>query len=255
MRQLFDDIVLVAGNNELNVELTPVPIANLSGIITDSLDGSKIAGAIVTLGGLVTYTDVNGIYSFYGLAPGSYNGLIEKEHYEPLGFTAHLVSGDNFLDFSIDPILLVSIVIGIRTRASEPDIITPSGVYYSRPTFNGGLVGTDYIGNTSYYTDYSVILPTNPATQQLWRETDLDKYQFGVWLWASAWVTGETRCTQLRVVANYPDGSSRVLRPYAGPNWEKVADVVPDEDASYISYTTSGGMIPWAGGSFNYKVR
>ncbi|MBA7656545.1 hypothetical protein ES703_64471 [subsurface metagenome] len=213
MRQSSGDIVLGAGDNELDTQLTPVPMANLSGIITDSLDGSIIDGAKVTLGGLVTYTDVSGLYSFYGLAPGSYNGLVEKEHYEPLGFTAQLVPGDNFLDLAIDPVLLASVVIGIRTKASEPGRDTPASTYKSRHLFNGRLVGPDYTWNTSYYTDYTLILPTNPATEQAWRESDLEKYSFGVWLWASAWVTGATRCTQLRVVAYYPDGSSRVSRP------------------------------------------
>jgi len=248
------DIVLIEGQNELNVQLTAVFMANLSGIVTDSLDGSKIAGAQVTLGSLATYTDNNGLYSFYGLAPGSYNGMVEAGHYEPLGFTAHLVPGENFLDLSIAPILLASVVIGIRTKASVPDLVTPTESYLSRPTFNRGLVG-DWIPNSSFYTDHTVILEINPATEQTWREVDLDKYEFGVWLWASAWVTGETRCTQLWVVGNYPDGSTRVLRPHQGNGWEQVDDVVPDEDASYISYTTSGGMIPWSGGYFNFKVR
>ena len=239
----------------LTGSFTALSRADLSGIITDSLDGSKIAGAKVTLDGLVAYADVSGLYSFYGLAPGSYNGLVEKDHYEPLGFTAHLISGENFLDLAIDPILLASVVIGIRTKASEPGITTPQYGYKSRLTFNGHLVGTEYIENTSFYNNYTLLLPANPDTDQPWRETDLDKYEFGVWLWASAWVTGETRCTKVWVVGNYPDGSTKILRPYDGPGWEKVDDVVPDEDASFISYTTSGGMIPWSGRFFNFKVK
>ncbi|MBA7558440.1 hypothetical protein ES708_00043 [subsurface metagenome] len=257
MKQSPNDIVLIEGNNELNVQLAPV-VGNLSGTITDSLDGSIIAGAKVTLGGLVTYSDVNGLYAFYGLAPGSYSGLVEKEHYEPLGFTTHLVLGENFLDLAIDPLLLASVVIGIRTKASNPDLTTPSGSYKSRPTFNGHLVGADYIPNTSFYNNYTLLLPTNPDTDQPWRETDLDEYEFGVWLWASAWTPAEypdTRCTKVWVVGNYPDGSTKILRPYDGPGWEKVDDVVPDEDVGYIRHTTSGGMIPWSGGFFNFKVK
>jgi len=236
---------------------------NLSGLITDRLDNSKIVGAKVALGSLITYTDINGLYAFYGLATGSYSGLVEKDHYHPLAFTAQIVSGENRLGLSIDPILLTSVVVGIRTKASEPDITTPDISYKSRPlfwvgTFEAGtayLLGDDYINNTSFYTDYTVIVPLNPHTNQAWRETDLEKYLFGVWLWAAPSATGETRCTQLSVVANYPDGSTKILRPYAGYGWEKVDDVVPDEDASYVSYTTSGAPIPFGGGYFKFKVR
>ncbi|MBA7568497.1 hypothetical protein ES708_10226 [subsurface metagenome] len=258
MRQSPNDIVLVAGDNELFTQLTPVPMANLSGIITDSLDGSIIDGAKVTLDGLETYTDINGAYVFYGLNPGSYNGLAEHDAYKSTGFAATLVSGENAGDITLDPILLAAVIIGARTRATMPDLTEPSGSYKSRLTFNGGLLGDDYISNSSSYTNHTIDLPLNPASQQAWREIDLDKYEFGVWLWASAWTPAEypdTRCTQLWVKALYEDGSSRILRPYSGTGWEKVDDVVPDEDASFISHTTSGGMIPWSGGFFNFKVK
>lgn len=258
MRQPQDDIVLVEGSNELNVPLVAISKATLSGVVTDRLNGEIIPNAKVTLDGLETYTDINGAYVFYGLNPGSYNGLAEHDAYKSTGFTATLVSGENAGDITLDPILLAAVIIGARTRATMPDLTEPSGSYKSRLTFNGGLLGDDYMSNSSYYTNHTITLPLNPSTEEQWRETDLAANQFGVWLWASAWTPAEypdTRCTQLWVKALYEDGSSRILRPYSGTGWEKVDDVTPDEDASFISMTTSGGMIPWSGRFFNFKVK
>ncbi|MBA7548146.1 hypothetical protein ES705_40592 [subsurface metagenome] len=258
MRQSSGDLAIVEGSNELNVPLAAISKATLSGVVTDRLNGEIIPNAKVTLDGLETYTDINGAYVFYDLNPGSYNGLAGHDAYKSTGFTATLVSGENAGDITLDPILLAAVVIGARTKATMPDLTTPSGSYKSRLTFNGGLLGDDYISNSSSYTNHTINLPLNPVTKEAWRETDLAAYQFGVWLWASAWTPAEypsTRCTQLWVKAIYEDGSSRILRPYSGTGWEKVDDEVPDEDASFISHTTSGGMIPWAGRYFDFYVK
>lgn len=78
------DINLVAGDNQLNVVLTPsiVPTATLFGTVTDESTGYPLNGVAVTVSGLVRYTDAYGNYRFEGLAPGSYVVTFEKEGYE-----------------------------------------------------------------------------------------------------------------------------------------------------------------------------
>ena len=78
------DTVLVEGNNELNVRMTPIlpPVANLYGVVTDAETGSPLSGVKVTIDGLTTYTDASGNYGFTGLTPGSYTITFEKEGYE-----------------------------------------------------------------------------------------------------------------------------------------------------------------------------
>ncbi len=78
------DIVLVEGNNELNVQLTPIPppVANLYGVVIDAETSYPIEGVKVTIDGLVSYTNASGAYAFEGLAPGSYTITFEKEGYE-----------------------------------------------------------------------------------------------------------------------------------------------------------------------------
>ena len=78
------DIILYEGNNELNVQLTPipVPVANLYGVVTDAETGTPLAGVKVTIDDLTTYTDSAGQYAFEGLTPGGYTITFEKEGYE-----------------------------------------------------------------------------------------------------------------------------------------------------------------------------
>lgn len=77
------DIVLVEGDNILNVPLSPIPpVANLYGVVTDAETGYPLSGVKVTIDGLVTYTDAGGNYSFSPLTPGSYVVTFEKIGYE-----------------------------------------------------------------------------------------------------------------------------------------------------------------------------
>lgn len=77
-------MILVEGNNELNVGLTPIPppVANLYGVVTDAETGSPISGVKVTLDGVITHTDASGNYGFEGLEVGSYAIKFEKEGYQ-----------------------------------------------------------------------------------------------------------------------------------------------------------------------------
>lgn len=78
------DIILIEGNNELNVGMVPIlpPVANLYGVVTDAETGYAIEGVKVTIDGLTAYTDSLGQYAFAGLTPGAYTITFEKEGYE-----------------------------------------------------------------------------------------------------------------------------------------------------------------------------
>lgn len=79
----MSDIVLVEGNNELNVGLTPIPppVANLYGLVTDAYTGYPLSGVKVTIDSLGTYTNASGNYGFEALTPGSYTITFEKDGY------------------------------------------------------------------------------------------------------------------------------------------------------------------------------
>ena len=80
------DIVLVEGDNVLDVSLTPIPppVANLYGKVIDAETGYPLSGVKVTIDGLTDYTDASGNYGFTGLPPGSYTLTFEKDGYETL---------------------------------------------------------------------------------------------------------------------------------------------------------------------------
>jgi hypothetical protein len=82
----MSDIVLVEGNNVLNVSLVPVApaVANLYGVVTDADTGYATEGVMVTIAGLVAYTNASGQYAFEGLTPGTYTITFTKDGYETL---------------------------------------------------------------------------------------------------------------------------------------------------------------------------
>ena len=77
------DYILQEGNNELNVQLTPMPPeeAVLFGKVVDSETGLPVSGVLVTVDGANTYTNSSGDYAIGGLTPGSYTVTFEKEGY------------------------------------------------------------------------------------------------------------------------------------------------------------------------------
>lgn len=81
---MSQDITLSEGQNQLNVALVPVgvPVASLSGVVTDAQTGYALQGVKVTLDSLVAHTDSSGYYSFTNLSPGAYSIKLEKEGYE-----------------------------------------------------------------------------------------------------------------------------------------------------------------------------
>jgi len=80
------DIVLSEGSNVLNVNLVPVApaVANLYGVVKDADTGYAIQGVMVTIAGLVAYTNSSGEYGFEGLTPGTYTITFTKDGYETL---------------------------------------------------------------------------------------------------------------------------------------------------------------------------
>jgi len=77
------DIILSEGDNVLNISLVPIPlpVANLSGTVTDADTGYALSGVKVTIDGLTDYTDSYGRYGFEGLTPGAYTLTFEKDGY------------------------------------------------------------------------------------------------------------------------------------------------------------------------------
>lgn len=81
MSQKLGDIVLVEGNNELNVQMVPVT-ASLYGVVTDSATGLPISGVKVIINGKTTTTNTKGEYSFAGLVPDNYTVEFSKSGYQ-----------------------------------------------------------------------------------------------------------------------------------------------------------------------------
>lgn len=60
------------------------PLANLYGKVTDAVIGEAIAGVLVTLNDIETYTDTEGNYAFSDLELGEYTLEFSKAGYQTL---------------------------------------------------------------------------------------------------------------------------------------------------------------------------
>ena len=109
------DLVLVEGNNELNVKMTPVGVPSpgegiIWGFVTDSLTGEAVPDVKITLNGLVRYTAGAGQYEIRHIACQRYRIQFSKEGYETVTrdvvavvYEIEGVSGR--LDISLHPII------------------------------------------------------------------------------------------------------------------------------------------------------
>ena len=79
----------------------PAGEAHLYGVVTDT---ETIESVKVTIDGQVAYTDINGEYSFVGLALGSYTIAFEKADYETAVSDIVLIEGLNELNVQMVPL-------------------------------------------------------------------------------------------------------------------------------------------------------
>jgi len=106
----MSDILLVEGDNELNVELIPIspPVANLYGVVTDANTGEPIENVpvYVTPNGHPDYhgrTDINGYYEITNIIPGDYKIIVSAVGYQRKDISQTLVVGDNELNIELIP--------------------------------------------------------------------------------------------------------------------------------------------------------
>ncbi len=95
----------------------PPGLANLYGKVTDAVTGEAIPGSMVTLDGMLAYTNGGGNYAFTDLEPGGYRLEFSKEGYETIVRDIALAEGNNELNVEMTPIVAIaefSYVSGIR---------------------------------------------------------------------------------------------------------------------------------------------
>ena len=71
----------LAGAILLATRAKAAELANLYGKVIDAVTGQPIAGVLVTLDGMQTYTNNGGNYAFTNLETGAYSISFEKEGY------------------------------------------------------------------------------------------------------------------------------------------------------------------------------
>jgi hypothetical protein len=149
MKNSQSDIVLVEGNNVLNVQMVPTPSGPpgetiVYGFVTDALTGAPIPDVKVTLDGLVRYTASEGQYEIRDLATQKYHIEFSKENYQTATYDIVLSPGFN----ELSPTLMLII-------PSKPEL-----VYVSPAQAQVASGGTAYI-------NYKVGIPEIPKGYEL----------------------------------------------------------------------------------------
>ncbi len=107
-------------------ELPPPPgLANLYGIVVNSITGEIVPNALYTLNGYLTYTDPDGYYDFQNLELGTYIITIEKENYITGSGEVTLVEGINELNVSLTPVELPPVLASLTGLVTDADIKEP----------------------------------------------------------------------------------------------------------------------------------
>jgi len=94
------DVVMPQGGEiQLNVNLTGLPGALISGVVVDADTGAPLANVLVTIVDIDparagVATDINGVYGLPGLDPGNYTVRFEKTGYRPVEISGINVTKD-----------------------------------------------------------------------------------------------------------------------------------------------------------------
>jgi len=99
-------VTVLEGNTaEANLSLIRIIVpGTITGIVTDTDDGSAVAGATVSDGTRTTTTDATGRYIIASVSPGTYQVTASKSGYESLTSTVTIVAGATAVtNFSLNP--------------------------------------------------------------------------------------------------------------------------------------------------------
>jgi hypothetical protein len=121
--------ILVAGginsgkyldSSEIYRDGSTVTLGSLSGEVTDSLTGSLVPGATVTMGIYGTVTNTSGIYSFTDIVPGNYTITVSKNGYDLTSQAVSIKEGNNeTLNLQLSPPDLTAPTITVKTGLPE----------------------------------------------------------------------------------------------------------------------------------------
>ena len=96
----MEDIVLVEGNNRLDVALKSeamIGTGEVWGIVLESMRASPLAGVTITANGYETRTDSNGNYRISGMVPDIYTFTFSKAGYRQVEPVSLSVKADDSL--------------------------------------------------------------------------------------------------------------------------------------------------------------
>jgi hypothetical protein len=96
---IADVVIPEGGSIQLNINLTGLPGALISGVVRDADTGMPLANVLVTIVDIDparagVATDINGAYGLPGLDPGNYTVRFEKTGYRPVEISNIIVTKD-----------------------------------------------------------------------------------------------------------------------------------------------------------------
>ncbi|MEK6777694.1 MAG: PKD domain-containing protein [bacterium] len=151
--QAFSDTMIITSNDPNHPNITVnlngvgiVPLASLTGMVTDLLSGLPLSNVMVDVTDSLTMhsatTDSNGTYTMTGLAEGSFTATFSRSGYVPQTATGTLTAGDTqTFDVQLSPVQALSISITSPADGSvfnsSPAAVTGTVTDNASVTVNG----------------------------------------------------------------------------------------------------------------------
>jgi hypothetical protein len=108
--------------------LSRAPKTWLTGTVTRSDSSAPVSEVLITLGDLSTSTNVDGLFRFDDLMPGTLEGAATKSGFERKPVRVELVTGANQLDVTIEPIACGGCGLGLLCDVASGQCQQPATV-------------------------------------------------------------------------------------------------------------------------------
>jgi PKD repeat protein len=170
--------IIPGQSNILNIQLTPLPKASLTGMVTDTYSLMPLPGAVITIKNsyntYTTTTDTDGLYGIYDLAEGDYTAAFEKTGYvkKTIGVITFHAGENRVLNIDLIPANPLNVAI---TSPQDGALLNSSPITVTGNVTNNAQVTVNGVQASVINGVFSASIPLNEGTNTI-TATATDQY-------------------------------------------------------------------------------